>query len=122
MLAAILISILVFSMRSCNDQGAEKADRLGTLNLKVVQDAPRATTPIEDYRIRSIENGEMTVDAGDSLSPGDVKTLATRLTQLLHDDEHEALHSDLVMVDIERGGKIICSAQTSAQGIWVKLK
>ncbi|HET6382697.1 MAG TPA: hypothetical protein VFJ58_04830 [Armatimonadota bacterium] len=121
MMSALMISLLVVSVRSCNDTQSRQLSARERANQALIRRAPSLTQPITAYRIASISEGYMEVDATASLSDAELTTLATKLTQALHDAEHEDLGSDLVMVDIKWKDNVVCKAQTSARGIWVKL-
>jgi hypothetical protein len=122
MLSAMLLSILVASLRSCEESGSHKLSRLDMAGQALMADAYSITAPVTDYRIRSIQNGVMVVEAGPSLDPQNLRALAGKLLDALHDREHEPLGSDMVFVTIERSGRILCEAQTSARGPWIKLR
>src|SRR5579872_5921845 len=122
MLAALLISVLVASVRSCNDSAAERAVKVDAANQALAHSIYESTSPIRDYRILSLDPGGITVEAGPSLTSEDLKTLGRKLTEALYQADHEGLGSELMLVDIKRDGKIVCQAQTSSSGIYVKLR
>lgn len=122
MLSAFLVSVLVVSLRSCGDKQVAKHSQLDVDNAALISRAYTITAPLKDYQIRSIENGVMIVEAGPSLTPPQLKEVATRLTSALHDADHTALGSDMVFVTIMRDERTVCEAQTYSQGIWVKLR
>ncbi|MCA1594988.1 MAG: hypothetical protein LC772_00955 [Chloroflexi bacterium] len=121
MTAALLISVLVASLRGCNDRMAHRLSDMDVANQKLIRTAARLTRPITGYRIRSIDEGVMTVEAGPSLSAADLKSLAVKLTRALRDADEKELNSEMVFVQIYRSGTLVCKAQTSIRGIWVKV-
>ena len=120
MVAALLISLLVASLRSCNEGMSHKFSSMDSANQALVKRAHSLTRPIDDYTIRSIDEGVMTVDAGPSLSEPDLKVLAARLTAALRDADAKELGSEMVFVEIYRRGALVCKAQTSFRGIWIE--
>ena len=121
MLAALLISTLVASVRSCDDRTARRLSVLDVANARLIRTAPQITRPITDYRIGSIDDGVMTVEAGSSLTDVQLKSLAATLTRALRDTDQAQLGSELVFVEIYRAGHEVCKGQTSSRGIWVKV-